>query len=278
MQRSNASMRSAMTKRLILLAFLLSPDICVAAADFVPTQSNETGNETHVRQFGATIGTDTADAGSTDLNIIAAGHVAKRGDIIRFTTAGANYMVEGHVASTTLDIITLTRSIPAAPNPGDAFTVLRLLTPGMDTTGAISTTGGGGGGGDATAANQVTGNNSLASIDAKLTAPISAKAVGHTYADSVRNDYSIVNVTTGAWVELITSTLFAITRLYVFDSCGQTLELGTGPAASESRVAIIPPGGLDAALELAIAPATRLSVRAISANCTVGELDITGLN
>jgi len=101
--------------------------------------------------------------------------------------------------------------------------------------------------------------------------------VGRAYGDSVRNVYSSVNVTTGAWVQIIASTAAAINWLTIFDSCGQTLELGTGAAASESRVLIIPPGGVTN-VPLRIAAGTRVSLRAISADCTTGEIDLTGLN
>lgn len=101
---------------------------------------------------------------------------------------------------------------------------------------------------------------------------------GRSYADSVRNVYSSTNVTTSAWVQLIASTAATINSLTIFDSCGQTLELGTGAAASESRVLIIPPGGFDGPVPLTIASGTRVAVRAISATCSTGELDITGLN
>lgn len=101
---------------------------------------------------------------------------------------------------------------------------------------------------------------------------------GRSYADSARNSYSSVNVTTGAWVQLIASTAATINGITLFDSCGQTLELGTGAAASETRRLIIPPGGIDGFIPLAIASGTRVSIRAISGNCTSGEINITGLN
>jgi hypothetical protein len=101
---------------------------------------------------------------------------------------------------------------------------------------------------------------------------------GRTYADSARNAYASTSVTTGAWVQLIASTAANINALQIFDSCGQTLELGTGAAAAETRVMIIPPGGLDGQVSLYIPASTRVSVRAISGTCSTGELDITGLN
>ncbi len=99
---------------------------------------------------------------------------------------------------------------------------------------------------------------------------------GRAYADSARNAYSSTNVTTGAWVQIDASTAAAINALTVFDSCGQTLELGTGAAAAETRVLIVTPGGFDGILPLAIAAGTRLSLRAISGNCTTGEFNYTG--
>lgn len=100
---------------------------------------------------------------------------------------------------------------------------------------------------------------------------------GKAYSDSVRNAYASVNVTTGAWVQLIASTAAEISGITLFDSCGQTLELGTGAAASETRKLIIPPGGIDGVVPITIPAGTRVAVRAVSANCTSGELDITGL-
>lgn len=111
-----------------------------------------------------------------------------------------------------------------------------------------------------------------------LPAPTPASPTGRAYADSVRNAYASVNVTTGAWVQLIASTAAAINNITLFDSCGETLELGTGAALSEARKLIIPPGGIDGVVPLAIAAGTRVAVRAVSGNCTSGELDITGLN
>lgn len=165
--------------------------------------------------------------------------------------------------------------------------------------------------GAATSAKQDTGNTSLATIaavdfatettlaaqSAKLPATLGQKTAansmsvvlasdqtaipsptGRSYADSARNDYSSVNVTTSAWVELITSTAGDINLLYVFDSSGQTLELGVGGSGSEARKLIIPPGGCDGGIPLHIASGSRISVKAISATASSGEINIVGLN
>lgn len=114
------------------------------------------------------------------------------------------------------------------------------------------------------------------SVSAVITSQVAH--TGRSYADSVRNDYSSVNVTTGAWVQLIASTAADINEITLFDSSGQTLELGTGAAASESRVLIVPPGGIDGTVPLRIPSGTRLAIRAVSATANAGEITITGLN
>lgn len=111
-----------------------------------------------------------------------------------------------------------------------------------------------------------------------VTASNSPAPAGRSYGDSARLDYSSSNVTTGAWVEIDASTAATFNALYLFSSCGEALELGTGAASSETRVLLIPPGGLDGAVPLAIPSGTRLSVRGVSGSCTSGQLLLTGLN
>jgi hypothetical protein len=98
-----------------------------------------------------------------------------------------------------------------------------------------------------------------------------------TYADSFNKDYTSGNVTTGAWVELIASTAAAINLLCITDTSGQVMELGTGAAASETRVFLIAQGS-SACIPLRIASGTRLSVRAVTASATSGYLTISGMN
>jgi hypothetical protein len=107
---------------------------------------------------------------------------------------------------------------------------------------------------------------------------VTPSAKGRSYADSWRNDYSSAAVTTGAWVELDAATAADINALFIFDSCGEVLELGTGAAAAESRKLLIPPGGIDGPVPLYIASGTRVSIRAVSGDCSSGQVVITGLN
>lgn len=115
-------------------------------------------------------------------------------------------------------------------------------------------------------------------VDISGSGTVDVDIQGKTYADSARNAYASVNVTTGAWVQLIASTAATCNALAVFDSSGQTLELGTGAALSETRKLIIPPGGVDGMVPLLIPAGTRVSIRAVSGTANTGEIDITLLN
>lgn len=107
------------------------------------------------------------------------------------------------------------------------------------------------------------------------TAPTSVPAPdGRSSVALVRNVYSSTNVTTAAYVELIASTSDIINEVHIFDSSGQTLVLAFGAAASEVNKLYIFPGG-NGPVSLRIPLGTRLSVKAISANATVGELTMS---
>lgn len=132
----------------------------------------------------------------------------------------------------------------------------------------------------------------LAAMSAKLPAALGAQATAGSMAvniasdqivpmavsgkdtlSPVRNDYTGTPVTTGAYVQLVASTAAAVSEIEIFDSSGQTLVLALGPAASEVDKVIIFPGG-NGRVPLKIPASTRVSVKALSANATVGELDI----
>lgn len=101
---------------------------------------------------------------------------------------------------------------------------------------------------------------------------------GRSFVTTVINPYGSIPVTSLAWVEVIASTSATINAFTLFDSSGQTLELGTGAAMAETRKLLIPPGGIDGLVPLAIPSGTRVSVRAISTSATVGELAMTFFN
>lgn len=109
--------------------------------------------------------------------------------------------------------------------------------------------------------------------------PITIPSVLHNYVDSVYFDYSTDGpVDNTTWVEIDASTAGSAEHLHIFDSCGQTLELGVGAAASEARVFLIAPGGPSAVVDLSLNGGDRLSVRSLGATCSSGQLVITLLN
>jgi hypothetical protein len=95
-----------------------------------------------------------------------------------------------------------------------------------------------------------------------------------TYAprNKARIDFSSTNVTSGAWVELISTVgATAIKRVQIFMSQGNALELGFGAAASEVSQMFLFPGGNEV-FEMDIPAGTRLSVKAVSSTASTGEL------
>lgn len=105
------------------------------------------------------------------------------------------------------------------------------------------------------------------------TTPWLVSEPGKSVVTTTRNDYSSTSVTTGAWVQLIASTASTINSFDIFDSSGQTLELGTGAAASETRLVLVFPGG-NGRVPVSIAAGTRISIRAVSGTANSGEIDI----
>lgn len=103
------------------------------------------------------------------------------------------------------------------------------------------------------------------------------QTAGRSKVDLITYDHA-TPVTTSAYTQIIASTSGTINQLHIFDSSGEGLILATGAAASEVNVAYIPPGGLNAALDLAIPSGTRLSIKALTAATASGNLMITGLN
>lgn len=148
----------------------------------------------------------------------------------------------------------------------------------------------------ATSTLQTSGNSTLSTISGQLPSTLGAKTTANSMAVNIasdqtvpismagrakclvyRNDNSSVNITTGAYVQVIASTGCVINRLYIFDSSGSALKIATGASLSEIDQLYVPPGGFGAAYELTIPSSTRIAVEALDVNATSGQLIITGL-
>lgn len=97
---------------------------------------------------------------------------------------------------------------------------------------------------------------------------------GLNYLGRIRLVYSSTNVTTGAWVQLLASVgTVSVKEIEIFDSSGETLELGVGDAASEVSKSYVFPGG-NGRIPMQISANARLAIRAVSATANSGEIAI----
>lgn len=148
--------------------------------------------------------------------------------------------------------------------------------------------------GASTSALQTSGNASLTSIDGKLNSlgqkasaasvpvviasdqssiAVTSTETTNTLSQFIRNDYSSVNVTTGAYVQLIASTSNTYKEIEIFDSSGETLKIAYGAAASEVDQFLVVPGG-NGRIRFNVPTATRISIRAVSATANTGEISV----
>ncbi len=91
--------------------------------------------------------------------------------------------------------------------------------------------------------------------------------------DKGRYDYSGGTVSTVAYTQLIAATAATASQLEIFDSSGQTLVLAIGAALAEVDQLYIIPGG-NGRIPIQIPSGSRLSIKAVSANATVGECTV----
>jgi len=136
---------------------------------------------------------------------------------------------------------------------------------------------------------RITDGTSVSAVKAASTAPLATdpalvvaispntpaiKSVAtNSVGQFVRNDYTVTSVTTAAYTQLIASTSAAYSALEIFDSSGQTLKLAIGGAGSEVDQFLIFPGG-NGRIPFTVAAGSRISIRAVSATASAGEIDI----
>lgn len=101
-------------------------------------------------------------------------------------------------------------------------------------------------------------------------------SIGRIPIQRVRLDYAVTNVTTGAWVQLL-ATCPRAKFLEIFDSGGRVMELSLGAAGAEAANIIpffIVPGGKPTENYIPISEGQRLSIRAVDASATNGQIII----
>jgi hypothetical protein len=198
-----------------------------------PVRVNQIGLDVINHATAVVIGTDTVEASSTTNTLNLTGHAAWVGDIIRFTS-GALSTLEAKVIKTTTNTVILGENLPSDPSTL-GIEILRYRTPVVSSSGGAITT---------------------------LTAgSIQGKA---------RIAYGTTPVTTGAYVQVIASAPGS-TKIQVFEGAGESLVVALGGAGAEVDYCYIFPGG-QGDIDVSIPAGTRVSVKAVSANCTSGEL------
>lgn len=170
--------------------------------------------------------------------IVAAGHVAKAGMVIQMTSGNTSGEIV-HVRSVDASTIYLGQRLSQDPAPADTFEIYRYVLNAVSSSGSITVTSG-----------------------------------ARTKVENARHDYSSVNVTTVAYTQLIASTSAAGTQILLFDSSGETMILAVGPAAGEVDQLYIFPGGFSGPVDLGIPAGSRVSVKALSNDATVGEITL----
>lgn len=173
-------------------------------------------------------------------------------------------------AATEATLSTLNGKVTAV-NTGAVVVASSALPTGASTEATLSTLNG------KVPANLTVTSTRLLVDGSGVTQPVSGSVTstdaGYTASEFVRNDYSGVPVTTAAYVTLVASTAQAYQEFEIFDSSGQTLVIAFGAAASEVNKFLVFPGG-NGRVRRNVPSGTRISIKAVSANATVGEIDL----
>jgi hypothetical protein len=98
---------------------------------------------------------------------------------------------------------------------------------------------------------------------------IATEQIPANIVETKRIDYSLTPVTTLVWTQVIASTSGVIQWMDIFDSSGETLEIGLGGVGAEVHLGFVIPGG-NRIYEV-IPAGTRISIRAVSFDAAVGE-------
>ena len=186
------------------------------------------------------VGADSVEAGSTTTTIVATGHVARVGDVIRFTS-GVLVRDGATVSEVAANSITLSQTLISAPAVGVGFeiltpNVLRTISNSLQVSGAVSVDGSFVGINDIS--NIVGQTNSANSIPVVLATNQSAIPVTLPNASGAAPSFATVG-TTSASVGLSTATY---QKLIFCNTSVNTIALSFNGAAVASRGIVLAPG------------------------------------
>lgn len=104
-----------------------------------PIREQQHGMTSIVHQYVRVVATDAVEAGSTTSVIVATAHVAKKGDVIRFTS-GVLDGQEVKVVATATNSITVGEDLASAPAAAVTFEILRHKYPLVNPDGSLAAT------------------------------------------------------------------------------------------------------------------------------------------
>lgn len=119
----------------------------------------------------------------------------------------------------------------------------------------------------------VTDNGSSLTVDGTVAVSSISASLGRNVINRARNVYSSTPVNTTNYQQILASTSAAVNEVEIFDSSGETLVLATGNIGSEVDQAFVFPGG-NGRIPLAIGSNVRVSIKAVSATASAGEIAI----
>lgn len=105
-----------------------------------PVRELQFGSSVVSHQYVYEVATDAVEAGTTAAVLVATGHSALKGDVVRITS-GALAGYEAKVWSVAANSITLAETLPAAPGASDAIQILRHKYPTVEATGEVKVSG-----------------------------------------------------------------------------------------------------------------------------------------
>jgi hypothetical protein len=101
------------------------------------------------------------------------------------------------------------------------------------------------------------------------------RLLARTPVHKFRHSYVATNVTTAAWVEVISSLPQPVSAVEIYDSSGKIIKLSIGASGEEDANELdyyITPGGSGILLPLEFSKGARISAKAVDDDADVGSL------
>lgn len=129
--------------------------------------------------------------------------------------------------------------------------------------------------GGSTEAKQDIGNASLASIDSKLTSPLTVTgslsiAPPEIYYTTNLINTSVTNITNSTYLELVSSTSEITRKIQMIEDIGEFMALYIGASGLEVLLCALPLGGGE--VEVNVPASSRISIKSLNTNITSGKL------